>query len=155
MDEYVPIWSSSSIKLSRPFNDNDNVNKQGYSATLSRLERWQKPWGSLRKESKGTARKAAWFVGISPSRDGVRATHSAWLLPRAPRLLMERRAERERPLVAMIRRRQVGVFLFPQAGANLPCFPCLSKAKRPDQALDSACRVNGRLPLSLRLAGLC
>jgi len=89
MDEYVPIWSSSSIKLSRLFNDNDNVNKQGYYATLSRLERWQKPWGSLRKESKGTARKAAWFVGISPSRDGVRAAHSAWLLPRAPRLLME------------------------------------------------------------------
>jgi len=88
---HVPIWSSSSIKLSRPFNDNDNVNKQGLLLQLYHgwMERWQKPWGSLRKESKGTARKAAWFVGISPSRDGVRAAHSAWLLPRAPRLLME------------------------------------------------------------------
>lgn len=32
--------TSSSIKLSRPFNDNDNVNKQGlqHFATLSRLD---------------------------------------------------------------------------------------------------------------------
>jgi hypothetical protein len=41
------------------------------------MERWQKPWGSLRKESKGTARKAGWFLGISPSRDSVRAVATA------------------------------------------------------------------------------
>jgi hypothetical protein len=57
---HVPIWSSISIKLSRPFNDNDNVNKQGLLCNFitAGMERWQKPWGSLRKESKGTARKA-------------------------------------------------------------------------------------------------